>query len=161
MKMLVSLLIIGLTTLSVTAIHTPVVASDAVAMVSGGGTADFVATPNSVTTSGFTDFSVSVTVYADGTAQGRFVCMIPAVVTISGDVLEANLNDDGSVTVCGLAHGYDHFFHTTFTDTPFTATFREGRAHVGGFDYRDESGFFGPGQFDTEEVRRGMIRIVP
>jgi uncharacterized protein len=31
----------------------------------------------------------------------------------------------------------------------------------GGFDYRDESGFFGPGQFDTELVRKGNIRITP
>ena len=46
-----------------------------------------------------------------------------------------------------------------FTDLPFTVTLRAGGPGVGGFDYRDESGFFGPGQFDTEIVRRGKIRI--
>ena len=102
-----------------------------------------------------------MTVYNDGTAQGHFVCMIPAVVTISGDVLGGQANPDGSVTVSGLARGYDHFFKTTFTNMPFTATFREGRPGVGGFDYRDESCFFGPSQFDTEVVRRGMIQILP
>jgi hypothetical protein len=136
-------------------------AATATAMVSGGGTADFVATPNSITTSGFTDFSVGATVYDDGTAQGHFVCMIPAVVTISGDIVGGRRNADGSVTVWGLARGYDHFFKTTFVNMGFTATFREGHAGAGGFDYRDESGFFLPTQFDTEVVRRGMIRIVP
>ena len=147
--------------LSLTARPVPVDASTATAMVSGGGTADFVATANSVNTSGFTDFSIGATVYDDGTAQGHFVCMVPAVVTISGDIVGGRRNADGSVTVWGLARGYDHFFKTTFVNMTFTATFREGRAGVGGFDYRDESGFFNPTQFDTEVVRRGMIKILP
>ena len=147
--------------LSLTARSVPVDASTATAMVSGGGTADFVATPNSVNTSGFTDFSIGATVYDDGTAQGHFVCMVPAVVTISGDIVGGQRNADGSVTVWGLARGYDHFFKTTFVNMSFTATFREGRPGVGGFDYRDESGFFGMGQFDTEVVRRGMIKMLP
>jgi hypothetical protein len=133
--------------------------ADVDVMVNGGGTADFVATPNSVNTSGYTQFSVSATVYSDGAAAGHFVCQIPAVVIISGDVLGGWVNDDGSVTVVGLAHGYDHFFQIAFTELPFTATLRAGGPGVGGFDYRDESGFFGAGQFDTELVRRGMIQI--
>src|SRR5262245_9042261 len=147
---------------SVVARPVSVEAATAVAMVSGGGTGDFVATPNSVNTSGFTDFSIGATVYDDGTAHGHFVCMVPAVVTISGDILGGRRNADGSVTVWGLAHGYDHFLKSTFVNMGFTATFREGRAGTGAFDYRDESGFFPlPTQFDTEVVRRGMIRIVP
>jgi hypothetical protein len=163
MRTLLNLLTAGvMAALTMTASPAQVDASSAVAMVSGGGTGDFVATPNSVNTSGFTDFGIGVTVYADGTAQGHFVCTVPAVVTISGDVLGGSVNTDGSVTVWGRAHGYDHFFKTTFTDMPFTARFREGKAEVGGFDYRDESGFFPlPTQFDTEVVRRGQIRILP
>ena len=162
MRKSLNLLILGLlAVLGVTATPVTARASDAVAMVSGGGTADFVATPNSVNTSGYTEFSVGLTVYDDGTAQGRFVCMVPAVVTISGDVLGGERNADGSVTVWGLARGYDHFFKATFTNMPFTATYREGRPGAGGFDYRDESGFFGPGQFDTELLRRGIIQILP
>ena len=148
-----------LATLTVAAAPVPVNASKAFVKVSGGGTADFVPTPNSVTTSGFTDFSVGVSVYNNGAAQGHFVCAIPAVVTISGDVLTGVVNTDGSVTVSGLAHGYDHVFQTAFSDLPFTVRFRAGMPGVGGFDYFDGSGYFGPGQFDTELVRRGMIQI--
>jgi hypothetical protein len=136
-------------------------AADAVAMVVGGGTADFQDTPNAVNTTGYTNFSVAVTVYSDGSASGEFTCQIPGVVIIAGDVLDGWVNDDGSITIEGLAHGYDHFFDARFTDLPFTVTLREGAAGVGGFDYRDESGFFGPGQFDTEVIRRGMILIAP
>jgi len=134
--------------------------ADPVAMVVGGGTADFIATPNSVNTSGYTNFSIGVTVYDDGTAQGHFVCQVPGIVIISGDVLEGTVNLDGSVTVSGVAHGYDHTIPLLYTDMPFTVTFRAGGPGVGGFDYRDESGFFPlPTQFDTELVRRGMIGI--
>ena len=134
-------------------------AVDVDAKVAGGGTGDFLDTPNAVTTSGYTDFSVGLTVYADGSAQGHFVCMIPAVVVVSLDVTEGIVNGDGSVTVTGLAIVYDHFFQAVFADLPVTVTLRAGGPGVGGFDYRDESGFFGPGQFDTELVRRGMIQI--
>ncbi len=161
-KILLSLVAAALlVTLSVSATPAPGAPSKAVAMVSGGGTADFIATPNSVTTSGYTQFSVGVSVYSNGAAQGHFVCMIPAVVTISGDVSAAVVNGDGSVTVSGLGHGYDHFSQSVFSDLPFTVKLRRGGPGAGGFDYRDESGFFGPGQFDTEVVRQGMIRIVP
>ena len=147
--------------LSVLARPAAVEAATVVAMVNGGGTGDFVVTPNSVTTSGYTDFSVGATLSDDGTAQGHFLCAIPAVVTISGNIVGGRRNADGSVTVWGLAHGYDHFLQSTFVNMPFTATFREGRAGVGSFDYRDESGYFPVTQFDTEVVRRGMIRVIP
>jgi hypothetical protein len=61
----------------------------------------FVATPNSVNTTGYTQFAAGVTVHSDGTASGH-VCMIPAVVSISGDVMDGWVNEDGSVTVMGL-----------------------------------------------------------
>ena len=135
-------------------------ASEPVAMVRGGGTADFLDTPDAVNTTGYTNFSVAATVYSDG-ATGKFICQVPGVVIIAGDVTDGWVNDDGSVTITGLAHGYDHFFGMAFTDLPYTATLRAGGPGEGGFDYRDESGFFGPGQFDTELVRRGMIAIAP
>jgi hypothetical protein len=127
--------------------------------VSGGGVADFQDTPYAVNTTGYTDFSVGATVYADGSATGSFVCMIPAVVIISGEVLEGTVNDDGSVTLYGLAHGWDSFIPGPFTNLPFMVTLREGGPGVGGFDYRDDSGIFDDDQFDTELVRRGMIRF--
>ncbi len=130
------------------------------AMVIGGGTADFQDTPNAVNKSGYTQFSVAANVYTDGSAAGEFLCQVPAVVTIVGEVLGGSVSEDGRlVTVYGLAHGYDHTVPLLFTDLPFVVTFRAGGPGAGGFDYRDESGFFGPGQFDTELVRRGMIVI--
>jgi hypothetical protein len=133
-------------------------AADPVAMVNGGGRADFVATPHSLTTSGFTNFSAGLTVYDDGTASGHFVCEIPGIVIVSGDVLEGSVNDDGSVTVSGLAHGYFHPDAMLFTDLPFAVTFRAGGPGVGGFDYVD--GSFPPDLYDTELVSRGKIKIV-
>jgi hypothetical protein len=130
-------------------------------MVQGGGTADFLDTPNAVNTTGYTNFSVAATIYGDGAAKGSFICQVPGIVIIAGDVLGGWVNDDGSVTIVGLAHGYDHTVPLRFTDLPFMVTLREGGPGEGGFDYRDESGFFGPGQFDTELVRRGMIAIAP
>src|SRR5262245_18493875 len=162
MRQMLRLLGVGAVVVSsITARPGSLAATTAIAMVSGGGTADFVTTPNSVTTSGYTDFSIGVTVYSDGTAKGHFVCMVPAVVTISGDIVGGVRQADGSVKVYGLARGYDHFLKTTFVNMAFTATFREGKPAVGGVGYGDESGFSGSGQFDTEVVRRGMIKIVP
>jgi hypothetical protein len=150
-----------LLTLTAAAAPAPGKNPNPIAMVNGGGTADFVATPNSANTSGFTEFSVGVTVYDDGSAHGHFLCTMPGVVTISGDVLAGVVKSDGSVTITGIGHGYDHFLGATFSDMPFSVRFYRGAAGVGGFNYRDESGFFGPGQFDTQVVSRGTIRIVP
>jgi hypothetical protein len=139
----------------------PVAASAQVAaMVSGGGTADFQDTPNAVNTSGYTNFGVGVTVYEDGTAIGEFMCSIPGIVAIAGDVMYGWVNGDDSVTVVGLARGWDSFIPGPFSDLPFMVTFRNGGPGEGGFDYRDESGFFGPGQFDTEVVRRGLVMVM-
>ena len=161
MRSVVSLLAAGLLAAVAVAAQPCVVPSlDVDGMVNGGGTADFQDTPNAVNLPpGYTNFSVAVTVYSDGTASGHFACSIPGIVAISGDALVGSVNDDGSVTIEGLAHGYDSFIPGPFFDLPFTATFRDGGPGVGGFDYRDESGFFGPGMFDTELVRRGMIRV--
>lgn len=132
-------------------------AGDPVAMVNGGGRADFVDTPHSLNTSGFTNYSAGLTVYSDGTASGHFVCQIPGIVIVSGDVQYGCVNADGSVTVAGLAHGYFHPETLLFTDLPFMVTFRDGGPGVGGFDYVD--GSFPPDLYDTEVVHRGMIRI--
>ena len=90
-------------------------AADPVARVNGGGRADFQETPNAVNTSGFTDFAVSVKVYDDGSASGTFICSIPSIVVIVGDITDGWVNPDGSVTVLGVAHGYDSFIPGPFS----------------------------------------------
>lgn len=129
------------------------------AKVKGGGTADFQDTPNAVNTTGFTEFSVAATVFTDGSAHGHFMCQVPGIVIITGNVESGTANANGSVTIEGRAFLFDHTIPMVFVDLPFTTTLRAGGPGVGGFDFREESGFFGPGQFDTELVRRGMIRI--
>lgn len=136
-------------------------AGDAIARVAGGGRADFVPHPKALNSTGFTNFSVGVSVYDDGTASGHFVCVIPSVVIISLAVTEGTVNGDGSVTVSGLGHGFDSFIPGPFKDLPVTVTFREGGPGVGGFDYTDESGFFEPDLFDTELITHGKIKITP
>jgi hypothetical protein len=151
--------------LAVAAFPLAAAAADPIARVSGGGTGDFVPHPHAFNTTGFTDFSVGVTVYSDGTASGRFVCMIPAIVVVSLEVIAGTVNDDGSVTVAGLAHGYDAFIPGPYENLPVIVTFRAGGPGVGGFDYVDDSGFFDSDGddvndlFDTEVVRRGVIHI--
>jgi hypothetical protein len=160
MKKVACLLAVALTVVGLTALAAPSRPPAVEAMVKGGGTADFLDTDHSVNTTGYTNFSISATVYSGGGADGHFLCQVPGIVVISGDITEGCVNEDGSVSVAGLAHGYDHTIPGLFFDMPFTATFRAGGPGVGEFDYRDESGFFAPGQYDTERVRRGMILIV-
>lgn len=157
MRHVVRLMLVAI--VAATLLPTAAWSAEVEARVTGGGRADFLDTPNAVNKSGFTNFAIAAVVYSDSGASGHFVCQIPAVVVIAGEVSEGWVNDDGSVTVGGLAHGYDHILGEAFFDLPFTVTFSAGGPGLGGFDYRDESGFFGPGQFDTEVVRRGRIRI--
>ena len=139
-------------------------ATDPIARVNGGGTADFVPHPLAFNTTGFTNFSVGATVNADGTGGGHFVCVIPGIVAISLDVMGGWVNGDGSVTIWGLGHGWDSFIPGPFSDLPVIVTLRDGGPGVGGFDYWDASGFFGDEPFelfDRELVRVGGIRIRP
>ena len=75
---------------------------------------------------------------------------------ISGQVTNATVNTDGSVTVTGLGYGYFAGFGG-FENDSFFATFRPGGPHVGGFDFADAN--FPVGFFDTEGVIYGAINI--
>lgn len=81
------------------------------ATVNGGGTAEFLddnGDPTGVTS----QFSVGAVIRPNGTVSGHFTCMIPSVVTISGDVEDFEVNGSGgnleSVTLIGTGHGVDH-----------------------------------------------------
>lgn len=122
--------------------------------VSGGGTAEFL--DEDLNPTGFTSqFSVGAAIDVDGTVSGHFMCMIVHVVTISGQVEEVDVNEDGSVTLYGIAHGVDHLFpEKPFFDCPFSVTVYEGGPDVGGFIYSDCVV-----TDDTEVVCKGHIMI--
>ena len=121
-----------------------------VGTVSGGGTADFVEFEGLST-----QFSVGAVIREDGSVRGHFTCMMVHVVTISGIVEEAVLNEDGSVTLSGTAQGVDHLFpEKPFFDCPFEVTLFAGGPGVGGFIYSDCVV-----TDDIEVVRAGHIMI--
>ena len=124
--------------------------------ITGGSTGKFTRTSHSLTTSGYSDFAVNVKVRQDGTASGQFVCAVLNAVVISGQVTNATVNTDGSVTVTGLGYGYFAGFGG-FENDSFFATFRPGGPHVGGFDFADAN--FPVGFYDTEGVIYGAINI--
>jgi hypothetical protein len=126
---------------------------DPVIHIIGGSTGAFVATPHSLTTSGYTDFAVNIKCYADGSASGEFTCAIPNFVVLAIIPNHWTLRSDGSVKVTGKEYGYDV---AGFTGEGWVV-FRAGGKGVGGFDFRDD--VFGPGQFDTEVVRFGRIDL--
>src|SRR5437867_3023413 len=68
------------------------------AMVNGGGTAAF---DDPRFEGGTTQFSMGATVYADGSANGHFECIIKGVLSWSVMVTSGSLNPDGSVTIAG------------------------------------------------------------
>ena len=125
-------------------------AGDVLVTVSGGGTADFVEFEGLST-----QFSVGAVIREDGSVTGHFTCMMVHVVTISGVVEDAVLNEDGSVTLSGTAHGVDHLFpEKPFFGCPFEVTLFEGGPGVGGFIYSDCVV-----TDDIEVVRKGHIMI--
>ncbi|MEO6970862.1 MAG: hypothetical protein ABI217_08205 [Chthoniobacterales bacterium] len=130
--------------------------SPVVMQITGGSTGKFIATPHSLTTSGYSDFAVNVKVRQDGTAFGQFVCAVANAVVISGQVTNATVNADGSVTVTGLGYGYFAGVGG-FENDSFFATFRPGGPHVGGFDFADSG--FPAGFYDTEGILYGAINI--
>jgi hypothetical protein len=130
--------------------------SPVVMQITGGSTGKFVATSHSLNTTGYSDFSVNVKVRQDGTAFGQFVCAVTNAVVISGQVTNATVNADGSVTVTGLGYGY--FVGVGgFENDSFFATFRPGGPRVGSFDFADAG--FPAGFYDTESVLYGSITI--
>lgn len=130
--------------------------SPVVMQITGGSTGKFIPTSHSLTTSGYSDFAVNVKVRQDGTAFGQFVCAVTNAIVISGQVTNATVNADGSVTVTGLGYGYGVGFGG-FDGDSFFATFRPGGPHVGGFDFADAN--FPAGFYDTEGVLYGSITI--
>ena len=124
--------------------------------ITGGSTGKFIPTSHSLTTSGYSDFAVNVKVRQDGTASGQFVCAVLNAIVISGQVTNATVNADGSVTVTGIGYGYA-VGAGGFENDSFFATFRPGGPQVGGFDFADAN--FPAGFYDTEGVLYGSISI--
>lgn len=93
-------------------------------------------------------------------ASGHFNCSLNiqgeggGFLIILGDVLQGRVNDDSSITLCGLADiPIDTFSGETFSDCPFAVTFR---ADESGFTYYDI--VTGPAG-DSETVVNGGIDI--
>lgn len=106
-------------------------------------------------TSGSTDFAVNLKIMADGTASGEFICAVANAIVLAIAPTTASFKADGSVVITGIEYGFDV---AGFMSTG-TVVLRADGVGVGGFDYRDQSGFFGPGQYDTEVVRVGSIKV--
>ncbi len=131
--------------------------SPVVMAITGGSTGKFIPTSHSLTTSGYSDFTVNVKVRQDGTASGQFACAVPNLIVIAGQVTNATVNADGSVTVTGFGYGY-LVGGGGFENDSFFATFRPGGPRVGGFDFADAN--FPAGIYDTESILHGAIRII-
>ena len=90
-------------------------------------------------------------------AIGTFNCSLMIdgdFLIIFGDVLQGRVNDDDSVTLCGLADiPIDTFSGQTFVDCPFAVTFR---ADESGFTYYDV--VTGPAG-DAETLVNGNVKI--
>jgi hypothetical protein len=132
---------------------TSVRAAEPLVTISGGGTASFDDIEGLES-----QFSVGAVIRDDGTIDGHFMCMIVAVVTVSGDVTGATWNDDGTVTLSGVAHGVEHTpdSHAPFDNCKFNVTLREGGPGVGGFVYQD---CVVPPPGDAETIEQGQIAI--
>jgi hypothetical protein len=130
----------------------------AVAAISGGGIATFDLFPGS------TIFSVQARISPSGAVRGHFACAIPGVVVIvGGDLTSATRNPDGSITLAGLAHGFDAAVGV-FTGMPFEVRLWSGGPGVGRFIYDDPvvgtPAVSTATEGDRETVASGHIRIV-
>lgn len=140
----------GLAAVAAALLAVPSVARADSLHISGGGTATFDDFP------GGTIFSVQAQIDADGNVTGHFFCAIPGIVTINGnDLVMAECNDDGSVTLYGFAHGWDVAVGV-FEDMPFVVQLYPGPAGTARFIYDDPVG--GPsGGVDLAEGDRETI----
>lgn len=146
----------GLIVLATTALSTSSAVKAETLCISGGGTATF------DDFEGGTIFSVQAQIHEDGSVSGHFFCAIPGIVTINGDdLVAATLNEDGSVTLCGFAHGYDAFFGGAYFDMPFVVQLYAGPAGTARFIYDDPvvgpSGGVDISEGDRETVASGHI----
>ena len=152
-KASVSLFVLALVAL----VAVPASAQTTTGVVTGGGSAVFVATSHSLTTSGYTDFAVNATVRSDGVARGEFICAIPNVVVLACIVRSGHVNSNGSVSLYGTEYGWDNVAMSGYNGCNCSVVLRPGGPGKGGFDFRDC--VFGPGQYDTEVVRFGAINL--
>ncbi len=101
-------------------------------------------------------FEVHARVRENGRARGDFYCELPGVIAIVGDVRQGSVNDDGSVTLHGIACWLNPDGSVLSEDEFFIVTFWPGGPGRGRFLYIDS--FTGPAG-DAETVTEGRIRI--
>lgn len=144
--------------------------------VTGGGTGTFGADLDGDGDIDGSQFGIGVTIRADGSAQGHFLCLMAGrsdilglpVMAVQGQVTEGSDNAGGSVTFSGtgsvnLGNGQ------IFTGVPFTVTVTAGEPEVGtlqltvigAFDGVPGDTLTGNGNYDLpiETVRSGRIEI--
>jgi hypothetical protein len=109
-------------------------AAPMVALVGGGGVATFDdgRVPNQ------TQFGLGASLYADGTAKGRFECIITGYVSVSAQIISGVLNGDGSVTFDIISdvrfpHSSPWFPGGPILGVPMTLTVSAGGPGVGTF----------------------------
>lgn len=114
------------------------------AALDGLGVGDFTVTDGEGFVAAMGEFNCSLNIKGEG---GGFVVIL-------GDVLQGRVNEDGSITLCGLADiPIDTFSGETFIDCPFAVTFR---ADGSGFTYYDV--VTGPAG-DAETFIHGNVNI--
>jgi hypothetical protein len=144
--------------------------------VTGGGTGTFGADLDGDGDIDGSQFGIGVTIRADGSAQGHFLCLMAgrsdilglSLMAVQGQVTEGSDNGDGSATFSGsgtvnLGNGQ------IFTDVPFMVTVTAGESEVGtlqltvigAFDGVPGDTLTGNGNYDLpiETVRSGRIEI--
>jgi len=144
--------------------------------VTGGGTGTFGADLDGDGDIDGSQFGIGVTIRADGSAQGHFLCLMAgrsdilglSLMAVQGPVNAGNDNGNGSVTFSGvgsvnLGNG------TIFNGIPFTVTVKAGGAGVGtlqltvigAFDGVPGDTILGNGNYDLpiETVNSGRIKI--
>jgi hypothetical protein len=144
--------------------------------VTGGGTGTFNADLDGDGDIDGSQFGIGVTIYANSSAKGHFLCLMAgrsdilglSLMAVQGPVNEGNDNGNGSVTFSGvgsvnLGNG------TIFDGIPFTVTVKAGGAGVGtlqltvigAFDGVPGDTNPGNGNYDLpiETVNSGRIKI--
>jgi hypothetical protein len=139
----------------ISAVTFPANADDSIRRITGGSTGKFIPTPHSLTTSGYSDFAINVTLAPDGTASGEFTCAIPDFVVLAVQLSTWHRRADGSIELAGMEYGYDAVAGVGYADCPATLVMRRGPAGIGGFDFSDC--VFPEGKYDTEVILYGFI----
>jgi hypothetical protein len=134
-------------------------AANPVLQVNGGGTGLFIepsVTPTDMDLT--TNFGVGLQLYADGSADGHFMCIIQGIVVVDGHYDSATYD---SATGIVTASGVGILYFPQFDPLPveFTNTFKAGGPGEGIFTLSETSGYFPnyPTDVDTEVVLKGKI----